>query len=336
MGSSQVAFSGSEFVFGQRQRTIRELERMRNEGILAAKQILDLLTPNNIDRVWPLIAPTIDRLLQAQQDAGREAMMAYMSSVGIGLGYGMGRYVVPAAAAARDHRLPSGMPWSRLTSTGGQATLHRIENGLSPVEAVNFLKGQMTAAVADQLHDEARKVAADILKDAVDGRDWAQLDREHETELARIRHDAALAEGRRIRKNMSARGQSALRQAYALTGREPYPMTRYIRVPSPSACSFCLMLATRGAVYYEDSWKVKKTFRKDGNASVHMHCRCVVMPEPSPGQWRHSIIGDQKQYENAVWRDTKYKRTVDIGRFAEIKQVISVGDAQRLRYVLAA
>lgn len=63
----------------------------------------------------------------------------------------------------------------------------------------------------------------------------------------------------------------------------------WARVPEPGACSFCLMLATRGAVY-----KTKETagpnkrgernereglaFLGDGKFKVHDHCRCDVEP----------------------------------------------------------
>lgn len=45
--------------------------------------------------------------------------------------------------------------------------------------------------------------------------------------------------------------------------------TRYARVPKVGACAFCLMLASRGAVYYEDT--VTRT--KNGER-YHDHCHC--------------------------------------------------------------
>lgn len=51
--------------------------------------------------------------------------------------------------------------------------------------------------------------------------------------------------------------------------------TRYYRIPSPGACSFCLMLAGRGAVYttYETAIGSLHT---SGIGRYHDHCRCVA------------------------------------------------------------
>lgn len=51
--------------------------------------------------------------------------------------------------------------------------------------------------------------------------------------------------------------------------------TRYYRIPSPGACSFCLMLAGRGAVYttYEAAVGSLNT---SGIGRYHDHCRCVA------------------------------------------------------------
>jgi hypothetical protein len=43
----------------------------------------------------------------------------------------------------------------------------------------------------------------------------------------------------------------------------------WARVPEPGACSFCLMLATRGAVYRSE---------QSGGFKTHDHCRCHVEP----------------------------------------------------------
>lgn len=43
----------------------------------------------------------------------------------------------------------------------------------------------------------------------------------------------------------------------------------WARIPEPDACSFCAMLATRGAVYRT---------RGTANFSPHLHCRCHVQP----------------------------------------------------------
>lgn len=46
--------------------------------------------------------------------------------------------------------------------------------------------------------------------------------------------------------------------------------TAYARIPEPGACSFCLMLASRGAVYSKDTVLFKKT-----GGEYHDNCRCL-------------------------------------------------------------
>ncbi len=53
----------------------------------------------------------------------------------------------------------------------------------------------------------------------------------------------------------------------------PSGWRRYRRVPAPGACSFCLMLASRGAVY--------STY--DRAKAGHFHCRCAAEPETNIG-----------------------------------------------------
>lgn len=63
----------------------------------------------------------------------------------------------------------------------------------------------------------------------------------------------------------------------------------WARVPEPGACSFCIMLATRGAVYKTETSAGTNTrsprnknssdaFVGDGEFKVHDHCRCHAEP----------------------------------------------------------
>lgn len=57
----------------------------------------------------------------------------------------------------------------------------------------------------------------------------------------------------------------------------------WARVPEAGACSFCLMLATRGAVYKKESFaasnaKFKNDLDRPSTIKVHDHCHC--QPEP--------------------------------------------------------
>lgn len=48
--------------------------------------------------------------------------------------------------------------------------------------------------------------------------------------------------------------------------------TGFARVPEPGACPFCLMLASRGAVYTR-----KSALQAKGMRAFHDHCRCVAI-----------------------------------------------------------
>lgn len=73
----------------------------------------------------------------------------------------------------------------------------------------------------------------------------------------------------------------------------------YARVPEPSPCAFCALLATRGPVYKDDSFDAaNKRFTGPGKARVHDDCRCDLEPiftawEPSAQvrEWQ-KLYGD--------------------------------------------
>jgi hypothetical protein len=55
--------------------------------------------------------------------------------------------------------------------------------------------------------------------------------------------------------------------------------TRLARVPRPGACAFCLMLATRGAVYHDEqsAGRAANTrFVGEGEHKFHDHCHCTT------------------------------------------------------------
>jgi hypothetical protein len=55
--------------------------------------------------------------------------------------------------------------------------------------------------------------------------------------------------------------------------------TGWARIPEPGACSFCLMLATRGAVYEEHAFDVVNAkFTGEGKFKSHNHCECHADP----------------------------------------------------------
>jgi hypothetical protein len=271
----------------------------RNQGLTSVQRLLSQVDPKDLDQWWPIIGPVLENMISIQQQAGRDLTLVYTAGIATALGAGTVRVRESAAMRARNGLLPSGMAISRLVRSTPMAVAHRIENGMSPAQAWEITSGHLIGAVADAVHDESRRTAADILKS--ESVDWDVMDEQFDFSIER--------EARRVRRNTTERQ----RKAQDAVGRELFGerwAKRYVRVPNPGACSFCLMLATKGPVYYRDSFEeANSRFRGDGNARAHNHCRCVLMPVPDNGSWQRNLVDslDEKDL-NKVWKDTRYKR----------------------------
>lgn len=85
---------------------------------------------------------------------------------------------------------------------------------------------------------------------------------------------------------------------------------RYAVVPQIDACSWCLMLASRGAVYHSSQTaRVSTTLGRE--AEYHDSCRCVIAPvwndrdlpqinRDLAAEWRQTTAGERDQL--AAWR----------------------------------
>lgn len=77
----------------------------------------------------------------------------------------------------------------------------------------------------------------------------------------------------------------------------------WARVPEPGACSFCLMLATRGAVYKSQAAMKRTSARFEGGGydfKVHDHCRCHVEPVFTHYEPPASVREAQRLWEQAT------------------------------------
>lgn len=85
--------------------------------------------------------------------------------------------------------------------------------------------------------------------------------------------------------------------------------TKYARVPEPGACPFCLMLASRGAVYTRDT-----VLKASNMGSYHDNCRCLGIE--SEGDHDLPRVNQELQ---ELWKDTaeEYGDTPDIDIFGE-------------------
>ena len=260
-----------------------ELQRLSRMGFSEASRLLSLITPDNYLELWPMIAPVLDNIMRAEQRNGRSVLGTYLLATGLAAGFVFSVRSRPdlSMMAYRDGRLPSGMPWARLIYGAPQTITARIQMGMSPVQAVNMSKFTVIGAVNSQAHAEMRMGTKDVLDLA-----------------ARRQANAALTPSLVQRPNLQVVRDEGFYPA-------DHDYRRYIRQPSPGACPWCLMQATRGAVFYTEQTAV---------SAGHAHCKCVVFPEPKPGAYRNTVLIDPAEVKNAVWRDPKSGRKYDMAQ----------------------
>ena len=312
--------SGEEIALISRKRYMRDIEYLRNTGIMAYTQMLAGVDYRDLAEGWDTkTGPLLTRLIDSQQFASRTATMTYLTAVGVGVGLGPGTALAPSASSNRNGRLPSGMFTSSLVSAIPLTVAHRVENGLTAPEAWNKSINYVARAVREAPYSESRLTTTDVLKEG-------NLNWEFDDVIADSDLDFTVeTEARRIRRNATAKSAAAQNKV----GQEMFParwLARYSRVPSPGACSFCLMLATRGPVYYADSFSGRgassSRLNAKGDARVHANCRCKLIAEPERGMFKNKVFGDANQYMNKAWRDARYKRTYTLSKLLDGKTLL--------------
>jgi len=311
--------SGGQFLSDEKSRLVRELEYYRRQGMSAVLGFLRGIRTDQLDRIWPEVGPLIARLIREQQEAGQRATLQYYSAAALAIGLGRTKTLLPQASLDRRGLLPSGMPIQKLVDYAPIAFVHRMENGMSSFEAWNHTAAFIINASAQAAHEESRAVTADILRKGTP--DFEALDAEYEQKIRQIRHKARLADHRRMMRNKSARQKRMM--GWGNSNGDPL-LTRFSRIPEPGACSFCLMLATKGPIYYEDSFDGPNArFRGNGTARAHNNCRCTMVGEPFPGAYKQVLFGDREWY-NAEWRDRAYERTYVLREIIERRNAVVV------------
>lgn len=93
------------------------------------------------------------------------------------------------------------------------------------------------------------------------------------------------------------------RQAAMNSAEQDQQAKGWVRIVEPGACSFCLMLATRGPVYKS---------RRTGGFESHDHCRCHVEPFFG-GEWEPSaeVRHAQELWGNAGGDPVEFRRLVE-------------------------
>lgn len=95
--------------------------------------------------------------------------------------------------------------------------------------------------------------------------------------------------------------------------------TRFARVPEPGACAFCLMLASRGAVYSRET--VVKT---GGGREYHDNCRCLGIEVARPAD-----LPQINRDLGSFWWDSVVENRSDYGEDLSDFQVFSAALAAR-------
>lgn len=320
----------SDLLVDARVTSVRELEIARKQGLVATLDLLALLTPDNFAELWPIIAPVINDAMELQQESGRRTMQGYMSVAALAAGFPLARMALPSITKQRTGLLPSGMPWQRLIAAQPMAVKHRIDNGMSAVEAVSRSQSQMRTILNSQAFSDFRDTAFDYVIEGpqppveTQAQKMERLDREYQERVNEIR-------AKRVNEN----------------GVDTSAMTlRYYRMPEPGACSFCMMLATKGAVYfgadtpYQSVWGRQMGFRGarrfGGNRpeewKAHNNCKCTMYPVFS-NVAMHGITGVDETYfnnKNSVWRDAKTGREYDLRALIARKNQVKDHVSQRV------
>lgn len=105
--------------------------------------------------------------------------------------------------------------------------------------------------------------------------------------------------------------QSSLELPQVGRGGRDAPFRFWRRVPRPGACDFCLMLATRGAVYSSREVALGRDGRK-----YHDFCRCRVQLVTNPAQQREVIVGADDAKRQIKFRaQTGDTYQYDVGTF---------------------
>lgn len=145
-------------------------------------------------------------------------------------------------------------------------------------------------------------VAAYRAASRVSQADWRRFIADGATDDVDVFHDKT------FQKLSGALNRVVLRPARQTVASNIADGMKFARVPEPGACNWCLMLASRGAVYSKDSVGMTRATR------FHDHCRCIGMevsdaaPLPSVNReleaaWQEATKNSFDQAE--MYRDWK-------------------------------
>jgi hypothetical protein len=289
-----MTVTGSRFAELQRQQVVRELEWLRRQGITGAQQLLNIITAENYAEVWPYVAPLFDELMRIQQQGSRRLMQGYL--IGSTLATGAliavnSRPTIDPYVSYRDGRLPSGMPWIRLLTSFATAVDHRVENGMSLNMALHRTKMTLFGAASSQGHAEFRLTARDLLRSGSQMPDGSDLIPSSRTE---VRPGQLVERSDGVTVVAPERDLDAERFLPEWDPLSTATPVRWIRQPNAGACSWCILQASRGAIFYTEQTAV---------SAGHTNCKCATFPEPKPGAYRDVILYDPRDISGQLWKN---------------------------------
>lgn len=271
-------------------------DRLRAWGIQATLTAWAGIDPDNIDESFRPVAALVQAIYAQATIATLDAVDEYMTLVAADAGKNYRASWRAGDRAGDPGKLPSGASFQQWLSHAPPAMKAAIGKGLDPAAAADLSLRRTAAEVATTVYQRPRETTFNrFLVDSLVARSEpipAELDgfyREVETYANQPR----LWDGRSAR-------------AYKPT------WERWRRVPSPGACSWCLMLATRSNYTSADAamyagggeGQVRKTTKDTGNKNVlhgagvqrrrsnaqqsgeryHRSCRCTVAMSSSSGK----------------------------------------------------
>ncbi|MCX7542306.1 hypothetical protein OS128_05195 [Corynebacterium sp. P5848] len=172
--------------------------------------------------------------------------------------------------------------------------------------------GSVAAHLAVEALEDARKTAGQIdLPDPVlsDPLPAAQIEGTYSwasaTAASRDPEDIARKLAGPLGRLIQQRARETIWDSTAAAG------TRYARLPGPKACAFCLMLASRGAVYTAETVlttgmsKRGRRGRRPEGLTYHDHCDCVAVESYAADDLPKLNRDLQDEWIEATWENGK-------------------------------
>ena len=260
------------------------LDRLRSWGIAAVVRAYAEVDPDDIEGSWPRVWARLVATYGATTAEGLTAADEYMmlKAAAVGRDY-VGHWQDGRPDAPR--LLPSGYPVKDWLATSPLGMKKLIGDGMDPAAAIEVSQARTARAVATQPFQSLR-----------------------DTTFNRFLVDSLVAEGKPIPDDLEPYFREV--EDYANKGDPTF--RRWRRIPSPGACSFCLMLASRSdyttrdaATYAGGSSGRRKSSKQESGTKFHESCRCTVGMVAEGRERTEGLRVSPAEYARLTTRDAK-------------------------------